>query len=110
MPAKRRRLHRFCPPSFGHQLSAALSCEAYALKHPSFRYVRSRHIELEHSPLEATRLLDFVNFDGGLAAEADAEPPVAVRPTRYHAQCNGDVRKHPRCQPGKLVVHLYIHI
>ena len=37
--------------------------------------MRSRHIELEHSPLEATRLLDFVNYDGGLAA--DAEEPVA---------------------------------
>ena len=90
--------------SFGHQLSAALSCEAYALKHPAFRYVRSRHLELEHSPLEAARLLDFVNFDGGLAAGADAEPPVAVRPARYHGQCNGDTRKRPKCQQGKLVV------
>ena len=44
--------------------------------------MRSRHIELEHSPLEATRLLDFVNYDGGLAnvawaSAADAEEPVA---------------------------------
>jgi hypothetical protein len=103
--------------------------------------VRSRHIELEHSPLEATRLLDFVNYDGGLAnapwaSAADAEEPVAyprplpnpnpnpnanpnphphphlhlhpnqvaVPPKRYHGQCNGDVRKHPKCLPGKLVV------
>ena len=25
-------------------------------------------------------------------------------PKRYHGQCNGDVRKHPKCLPGKLVV------
>ena len=29
---------------------------------------------------------------------------MAVPPKRYHGQCNGDVRKHPKCLPGKLVV------
>jgi len=85
---------------FGHQLSAALSCEIYSLQQPRHRYVRSRHIELEHSPLEAEALLDFVNSDAGMAAEG----PVAVKPARYHGACNGDVGKRPACKAGKLVV------
>ena len=85
---------------FGHQLSAALSCEILSLHQPQHRFVRSRHIELEHSPLETEALLDFVNSDAGMATEE----PVAVKPARYHGACNGDVGKRPACKPGKLVV------
>ena len=39
---------------FGHQLAAALSCEALALAFPSrYRYSRSRHTRMEHAPVDA---------------------------------------------------------
>ena len=86
---------------FGHQLAAALSCKLLALTHPrAYRYVPSRHTELEHGPAGADALFDlldtlFLDVGGGA-------PPAQVPPGRYHPNCDGGwrPRKLPACAPN----------
>jgi hypothetical protein len=85
---------------YGHQLSAALSCEALALIAPSrYEYVRSRHTLIEHNPPDADELLDFLNTDGGLspsAPSADVDPHAG-----YHQSCNAEKKgAWPPCRNG----------
>ena len=55
---------------FGHQLMAMLGCQAAALS-KNRTYVPSVHTRLEHSPPNATQLIDFLtNFPAGRAAPA----------------------------------------
>ena len=69
---------------FGHQLAAALSCEAVALAFPSrFQYVLSRHAAVEHAPPDAPALLALLNPPGdtdGASMGPSYSPPVEVPP------------------------------
>ena len=89
---------------FGHQLSGALSCEALALSEPSlYRYVRTRHLEFEHSPTGSDALLELLHTPTGPGDGGD--PPLVVKPKRYHAVCDGDKkRRPPPCHAGRLIV------
>lgn len=81
---------------FGHQLSGLLSCEALAIYNTTYRFVRTRHIALEHTPVDSDALLEFLNR---------GRDAVDVEPKRYHGVCDGDKsKKLPRCSSGQLTV------
>ena len=92
---------------FGHQLAAALSCEAWAMANASYIYVRSNHTALEHRPSDASTLLSWLNRHTGSAAEQ--HQPLSVPEARYHSNCpkkvspSGDLVL-PACSPGIITV------
>jgi len=92
---------------FGHQLAAALSCEAWAMANASYIYVRSNHTALEHRPSNASTLLGWLNRHTGSAAEQ--HQPLSVPEAKYHSNCpkkvspSGDLVL-PACSPGIITV------
>ena len=85
---------------FGHQLAAALSCEALALQNTSYRYRVAEHTMLEHDPgrRETADLLDLLNH-------GSTQPVKVLRKKRYGCGCAADGRcAPPACVPGFVSV------
>ena len=88
---------------FGHQLAAALSCEALAMANESYVYLWSNHTALEHHPSDADVLLGFLNHQ---SASTMQRYPISVPEGRYHANCPGtgtEVRLPP-CSSSAVTV------
>ena len=89
---------------FGHQLAAILSCKLLALSKPHiYRYVPSEHTEIEHAPVNAHALLEFLDT---MFLDLKAKmPPVNVPPRAYHRTCDGgQSRRLPPCIQGQLTI------
>lgn len=85
---------------FGHQLAAALSCEALAMANKSYAYVRSNHTAFEHHPSNASTLLAWLNrFGSGTGLQ---KQPLSVPEARYHSNCLPS--RVPPCSPGVITV------
>lgn len=85
---------------FGHQLAAALSCEAWAMANASYVYLRSNHTALEHHPSNASTLLGWLNQKGGTAIQRQ---PLNVPEAKYHGSCPNN-KVIPPCSPGVITV------
>ena len=65
---------------FGHQLAAALSCEAWAMANASYIYVRSNHTALEHHPSNASTLLGWLNRHTQAALQSSTSLSACQKP------------------------------
>ena len=91
---------------FGHQLAAILSCKLLALAKPDrYRYVPSVHTEIEHQPVGASALLEFL---GTLFLDKRSKKAASVHgvtPRSYHRVCDGGMsRRPPPCTLGAVTI------